>query len=164
MQLAGAAIWGVGLYTLTLVALISYREMSWTAASARGWVNGLFRICAALAILAPGVVIKFRAMSLLRAGIRQERWQEKELDALRRQVNRPVWIVAMWLMFGLLIFSPVLLSRHSTLVLLFVLVPANLILELRSAVHKPDPSSCKMIDGNTAKPPLSEHWGKPLER
>jgi hypothetical protein len=127
-------------------------------------VDWLFPICAAIAILAPGFVIKFRAISLLREGIRQERWQETELDALRQQVNRPMWTVAMWLMFGLLVFSPVLFSLHATVVWLFLWVPASLTLELRSAVHKPDSLSCKMIDGNTAKPPLSDHWGQPLGR
>jgi hypothetical protein len=166
MQLAGAAIWGVGLYSLTLVAVISYREMSWNAASVRGWVNWSFWISAALAILAPGVVIKFRAMSLLRAGIRQERWQEKELDALRRRVNRPVWTAVFFLMFGLVLVCWLLLSLHPALssVWLFVWMPWSLIFELRSALRKPDSLSYKMMDGNTAKPPISEHWGGALER
>jgi hypothetical protein len=162
MQLAGASIWGVALFMLSLIALISYREMSWTAAFAIGWVKWLIRICVSVAVFVPGVFVKFRAMSLLREGIRQERWQEKELDALRHQVFRPVWTAATWLMFGLVVLCPLLLSLHPALssIWLIVWMPAILVLELRSALHKPDPLSHKMIDWSKAKPLQSEHWGR----
>ena len=166
MQLAGASIWGVALYMLSLVALFSYLEMSRTTASARGRVEWLVRICAGLAIVAPGVILKFRAVSLLRAGIRQERWHENELDALRRQVDRPVWTVALWLMAGLVLVCGLLLSQHPALssVWLFVWVPWSLILELRSTLRKADAWPSKMLDWSSAKPLESEHGGPALKR
>jgi hypothetical protein len=166
MQLAGASIWGVALYMLSLVALFSYLEMSRSTASARGRVEWLVRICAGLAIVAPGVILKFRAVSLLRAGIRQERWHEKELDALRRQVDRPVWTVALWLMAGLVLVCGLLLSRHPAVssVWLFVWMPWSLILELRSTLRKAEALPSKMLDWSSAKPLESEHGGPALKR
>ena len=69
-------------------------------------------------------------------------------------------------MFGLVIVCWLLLSLHPAFssIWLFVWMPWSLIFELRSAVHKPDSLSYKMIDGNTAKPPISEQWGQALER
>jgi hypothetical protein len=164
MQLAGASLAGVALYTLTLLLVlwILHPGMPWTGASASGWVKSLFRICTALAILVPGIVIKFRAMSLLREGVRQERWHEKELEALRQQVDRPVWTAATWLMFGLVVLGVLLLSLYPAFssAWLFIWMPATLVGELRSALRKPDPLARKMIDWSTAKPLQSKHWGR----
>jgi hypothetical protein len=167
LQLATAAIWGVVIYTLTLslAALMSHRGTPWIAAFDTGRGDRLIRLCVAfalgLAAFVPGVVIELRAMSLLREGIRLERWQAEQVDALRQQVDRPIWISVSFLWFALMVLGLLLAPRHSIFfsAWLFLWMPVKLISSLRVSTRKPIPSSRMIIDWTTAKPLQSEHWG-----
>jgi hypothetical protein len=127
--------------------------------------DGLIRFCIAfalgIAVVAPGVIIGLRAVSLLREGIRLELWQEEQVDALRRQVDRPIWTIASLLLLALMVLGLLLAPRHSIFfsAWLFLLLPVNLIGSIRASIRKPIASSRMIIDWTTAKRLQSEHWG-----
>jgi hypothetical protein len=168
LQLARAAIWGVVIYTLTLsvVVLIPHRGVPWIEIIDIDHGGRLIRFCItfalALAVFAPGVIVGLRAVSLLREGIRQERWQEEQVEALRKHVDRPIWTVVRILLLALIVLALLLAPRHSIFfsAWLFLLLPVNLIGSMRASMRKPVASSSRMIiDWTTAKPLQSEHWG-----
>ena len=163
MQLGASAAEGLALYTLTLsaVALLSYRGVPWINTLHIGWGSWFFRSLVVLAVFVPCLVIELRAISLLREGIRLERWREEELDALRVQVDRPVWTFVSWSLFVLMILLIILLplrSRFSS-AWLFLWMPMSLISSLQSSLRKPISSERKTIDWSTAKPLQSDCWG-----
>jgi hypothetical protein len=152
MQLAVSAIWGVVICTLALLLTVMLRR-----ALDLGPGDSWIRLCAAsapvLAMLATGAAVEWHALSLLREGIRLHRWQEDEVDALRRHVERPVWSVISILLFLLIFASLVsgllLWPPHSIFVGSWVLLfmPANLIARLRRALQKRARST--ILDGTT---------------
>jgi hypothetical protein len=167
LQLAKTAIWGVVIYTLalSLAALMSHRGTPWIVAFDIGRGDRLIRFCIAVALalaaFAPGVILELRSVSLLRGGIRLERWQEEQVDALRQQVDRPIWTILSFLLFALAVLALLLTAWHSIFfkAWLFLWLPVNLIGALRSSTRKSVPSSRMIIDWTTAKPLQSEHWG-----
>ena len=167
LQLARVAIWGVAIYTLTLslAILMSRPGVPWIAAFDIGRSDRLMRLGVAfalgLAVFAPGIIVGLRAMSLLREGIRLERWQEEQVEALRRQVDRPIWTIASLLLLALIVLALLLAPRHSIFISawLFLWLPVNLIGSMRASIRKPVASSRMTIDWATAKPLQSEYWG-----
>jgi hypothetical protein len=154
----------VSLYALTLLfaVLMSHRAI---AAFNIGRGGGVVHFCMALAlglgVLAPGFIAGWRAVSLLREGLRVERWREEQVDALRRKVDRPIWAVGCLLLLVLMVSAILFTPRHSIFftACLSLLLPINLIGLLQSSVRKPVSSSSKLIDWTKAKPVESEHWG-----
>jgi hypothetical protein len=167
LQLAKTAIWGVVIYTLalSLAALMSHRGTPWIVAFDIGRGDRLIRFCVAVALalaaFAPGVILELRAVSLLREGIRLEHWQEEQVDALRQQVDRPIWTIISFLLFALAVLALLLTAWHSIFfrAWLFLWLPVNLIGALRASIRKSVPSSRMIIDWTTAKSLRSEHWG-----
>jgi hypothetical protein len=141
MQLAGMAVRGVVLYTLTLTVAVLTRHLWLPIVRPSGtFLHTIAAVVVALAVLDPGIVLMMRATSLLRRGVRAGRWPEEELAPLRRQVERPVWTAMAILFAGLIICLPLVMMRTVAGVLLFLLPPLELIVLLRGTMRSTDPS------------------------
>lgn len=107
-----------------------------------------------IVIFVPGFAIQMRALHLLRRGVRKEFWREEDLDALRTQVNRPVWTIISSLLLAssmlLMLVSPVRPTFSAAW--WFLWWPAYLLMDLRLVLRKPISSVRTTIDWSNAKP------------
>jgi hypothetical protein len=123
----------------------------------RGW----WRLVIGLSVIATSIGYSLRAMTLLKDGVRNQRWLEKELEPVRTLVSRPIWNVLMWVQVvaGLAywIFGP----KHNVLALYywFAYIPLQVPQQMRLALRKPRVPVT--IDWKAFKPMQSEHWGAP---
>ncbi len=156
LRLAVLAMGGA-LYTFTLLAAALLLHGRLVHAQSF-W---LLRTCIAPVIFVPGFAIQMRALHLLRRGVRKDLWREEDLDALRTQINRPVWTFVSWLLLASMMLVIVVSPVRSTLSIPWLLLwlPAYLLMDLRLALRKPISSVRKTIDWSTAKPLRSDHWG-----
>ncbi len=164
-RLAVTALGGTVTYVLIVLVwvLFSYGDSPRLRAPDLSFGGWLSRFLAVVVLLLPGIVIALRALSLLNEGVRLERWSDAQLDAVRAQVQRPLWTAVSGCLFVLVALSWIFARRHSVLstAWLFLWLPLNLISSLRTAVRKPIARERRPVDWTPSKPLHSEHWGEP---
>ena len=86
----------------------------------------------------------------------------QRVDALRIQVDRPIWMWLGWMCLAaalaMMIFGP----RHHSFgfTVFYFLLPFNTSSSLKMALRKSSPRERKWIDWSEFKPLESEHWGE----
>ena len=118
---------------------------------------------------AAGAVMLF-ALSKAKEGIRTERWSQSSIDAVRVQLDNPIW----WTITGVLTVLAFAGSISSLIFigskgphhppsmggfLYFWLSPLLMLSQLRGALRPPAPKH-ELIWKNDLKPIVSDHWGE----
>lgn len=157
MQLAGCAAWSAVFWLIAM--FLPWAGYHAVLAARPGTALNPTMVSAALALAVLAAIAGWRALSLLREGLRLGRWKEDEVDALRQRVERPAWTMIRGLGFFLLVACLILalLSTRGSIFLpvgVSLVIPLHLLGGLRNAVRRPEPS--RVLDLTTAKAPESK--------
>jgi hypothetical protein len=153
VQLAAYTVGGVFFY---LAALLAVTALSAHPPQFVRPAGPLLWIAATFALLAPGIAVSMRANHLVREGIRLEWWSDNQVDALRAQIQTPIWTGLYWT--GLIAVLSLVPFLVNVLIYQFWL-PISLLGSLRTALVKPRRRERFTIDWSKFKPLQSEHWG-----
>ncbi len=166
MQLVASTMVGVGLLIVGYLALRFVPQLN-SYGHAPGWAGVLRRVVIICAMLSPFFVWYLRAASLLRSGVRENRWTEEQLDVARAFAQRRVWKVMMGFQLVLFFMFAIFDRGHSLWMVFYwvVFIPLQIPRLLRDSLRHTAPmSSSKLIDWSTFKPMQSDHWGTPKAR
>ncbi len=128
----------------------------------RGLVSqsGALAVCVFLLAIG-GAVLSWKAESRLKEGLRLERWDMREVEALRRTLANPGWTLVFWAGTIAVIAGAFAGPQHSPMrtMIYFYLLPIQSISRLRTALKEQGLPSVR-IAWNEMKPIRSKHWGE----
>jgi hypothetical protein len=122
-----------------------------------GFIN---RLIISLSLLAIGLTLELKALSLLKDGLANEQWPSRQIDPLRSKVESPVLMIfTVALLIGWLACFLVFPHGriHETAYSFYLL--SQSLMQLRYAFRK-SPPPVDPAAWQTFKPLQSEHWGQ----
>ena len=129
-----------------------------------GWgglasTSGALAVCVFLLAIG-GAALSWKAESRLKEGLRLERWEAREVEALRRTLANPVWTIVFWAGTIAVVAAAFAGPRHSPVraMIYFWLLPIQSIGRLRTALKEPRLPSVR-IAWDEMKPIRSGQWG-----